>query len=90
MRTLRQLKQLPVDLIVPGHGPAMDKEIIDANERYIEGRLRGGRARPRQTGVAAARAGPAGGGVPAAEGVDVDDVYAEAHRENLVWAWDEV
>jgi len=25
-----------------------------------------------------------------AEGVVVDDVYAAVHRENLLWAWDEV
>jgi cyclase len=37
VRTLRQLKQLPVDVIVPAHGPAMDKQIIDANERYVLG-----------------------------------------------------
>ena len=45
VRTLRQLKQLPADLIVPAHGPAMDKRIIDANERYVGRRLRGGRGR---------------------------------------------
>ena len=37
VRTLRQLKQLPVDLVVPAHGPAMGKQIIDANERYVAG-----------------------------------------------------
>jgi glyoxylase-like metal-dependent hydrolase (beta-lactamase superfamily II) len=88
VRTLRQLKQLPVDLIVPAHGPAMDKQIIDANERYISGVYEA---------VAAAKASGAGRGeldLPAerflASGVAVDDVYAAAHRENLLWAWDEV
>jgi glyoxylase-like metal-dependent hydrolase (beta-lactamase superfamily II) len=88
IRTLRQLKQLPVDLIVPAHGPAMDKQIIDANERYITGVYEA---------VAAAKAAGAGRGeldLPAgrflAAGVAVDEVYATAHRENLLWAWDEV
>ena len=87
-RTLRQLKQLPVDLIVPAHGPAMDKQIIDANERYVAGVYEA---------VAAAKASGAGRGeldLPAerflADGVVVDDVYAAVHRDNLLWAWDEV
>lgn len=88
VRTLRRLKQLPADLIVPAHGPAMDKRIIDANERYIGGVYEA---------VAAAKASGAGRGeldLPAsrflAAGVEVDDVYAAAHHENLLWAWDEV
>jgi cyclase len=88
IRTLRQLKQLPADVIVPGHGPAMDKQIIDANERYISGLFEA---------VADAKAAGVGRGdldLPAARflaaGVVVDDVYAAAHRENLHWAWDEV
>jgi cyclase len=88
IRTLRQLKQLPADLIVPAHGPAMDKRVIDANERYIGGVYEA---------VAVAKATGAGRGeldLPAgrflADGVSIDDVYAAAHRENLLWAWDEV
>jgi glyoxylase-like metal-dependent hydrolase (beta-lactamase superfamily II) len=88
VRTLRQLKQLPVDLIVPAHGPAMDKRLIDANERYVEGVYEA---------VAAAKASGAARGeldLPAEQfldaGVPVDDVYRRAHRENVLWAWDEV
>jgi glyoxylase-like metal-dependent hydrolase (beta-lactamase superfamily II) len=88
VRTLRQLKQLPVDLVVPAHGPAMDKRIIDANERYIEGVYEA---------VAAAKASGVGRGdldLPAEQflsaGTAVDDVYRKAHAENLLWAWDEV
>ena len=88
MRTLRQLKQLPVDLVVPAHGPAMDKRIIDANERYVLGVYEA---------VAAAKASGAGRGdldLPAERfltaGVAVDDVYRRAHADNLRWAWDEV
>ena len=88
IRTLRQLKQLPVDLIVPAHGPAMDKHIIDANERYVEGVYEA---------VTAAKAAGAARGeldLPAeqflAAGVVVDDVYRQAHLDNLLWAWDEV
>lgn len=88
VRTLRQLKQLPADLIVPAHGPVMDKRVIDANERYIAGVY---------DAVAAAKAAGTGRGeldLPAGQflddGVVVDDVYAAAHRENLLWAWDEI
>mgnify|MGYP000953371956 CR=1 FL=1 len=88
IRTLRQLKQLPADLIVPAHGPVMDKTVIDANERYIAGVYEA---------VAQAKASGAGRSeldLPVArflpKGVVVDDVYDAAHRENLVWAWDEL
>ncbi len=88
VRTLRQLKQLPVDLVVPAHGPAMDKQIIDANERYVADVYEA---------VAAAKASGAARGdldlSPAgflADGVVVDDVYEAVHRDNLLWAWDEV
>jgi glyoxylase-like metal-dependent hydrolase (beta-lactamase superfamily II) len=88
IRTLRQLKQLPTDLIIPAHGPAMDKQIIDANERYVAGVYEA---------VADAKASGAARGeldLPAdqflAAGVPVDDVYRAVHRENLLWAWDEV
>jgi len=88
IRTLRQLKQLPVDLVVPSHGPAMGKALIDANERYVGGVYEA---------VAAAKREGAGRGeldLPASlfldDGVRLDDVYREAHAANLVFAWDEV
>ncbi len=86
--TLRQLKQLPVELVVPSHGPAMGKAIIDANERYVEGVY--------ETVVAAKAQGVGRGelDLPAArfleEGVELDETYLHAHRANLVFAWDEV
>ena len=86
--TLRQLKQLPVDVIVPSHGPAMGKSLIDANERYVGG-LR--------DAVSAAKLKGAGRNdldLPMeqflADDVELDDVYAQVHRENLIWTWDEV
>ena len=63
IRTLRQLKQLPVDLIVPAHGPAMDKQIIDANERYIRG-VYEAVAAAKASGAGRGRAGPAGRALP--------------------------
>jgi cyclase len=88
IHTLRQLKQLHVDLIVPSHGPPMGRHIIDANERYINGVFEA---------VAAAKESGAGRNdldLPAAaflgDDVVLDDVYEDAHRGNLVWAWDEV
>ena len=66
----------------------MGKQIIDANELYVTGVYEA---------VAAAKASGAARGeldLPAerflADGVAVDDVYAAAHRDNLLWAWDEV
>jgi len=86
--TLRQLKQVPVDLIVPSHGVAMDKSIIDANERYIVDVYQA---------VAAAKARGVRRGeldLPPARflsgGAVADAVYEAVHRENLLWAWDEV
>ena len=87
IHTLRQLKQLPANLVVPSHGPPMGKTLIDANERYIV-----------EVHRAVALAKKAGAGrndldLPAAaflgDDVVLDEVYAEAHRGNLVWAWDE-
>ena len=88
IHTLRQLKQLPVDVLVPSHGPPMGRALIDANERYISAVYEA---------VAAAKKAGAGRNdlaLPAAaflgDDVVLDDVYEEAHRGNLVWAWDEV
>jgi glyoxylase-like metal-dependent hydrolase (beta-lactamase superfamily II) len=86
--TLRQLKQLPVDLIVPSHGPAMGKSLIDANERYVSGL--------RAAVTAAKRRGDGRNELALppeqflADEVQLDDVYAKVHRENLIWTWDEV
>jgi glyoxylase-like metal-dependent hydrolase (beta-lactamase superfamily II) len=88
VRTLRQLKQLPAEIIVPSHGPAMGKELIDANERYVTG-LYAAVAKQKRDGVSRHHLL-----VPAADllGPDVklDEVYADAHQANLEWAWDEV
>jgi glyoxylase-like metal-dependent hydrolase (beta-lactamase superfamily II) len=88
IRTLRQLKQLPVEVIVPSHGPAMGKEIIEANERYLNG-LFEAVAEQKKGGV-----GRHGLDVPAAglldPGIELDEVYELAHRENVDWAYDEV
>ena len=89
VRTLRQLKQLPVDLVVPAHGPAMDKQIIDANERYVAGVYEAVAAAKAVRGRTAATSSCR---PPRflADGVVVDDVYEAVHRDNLLWAWDEV
>jgi cyclase len=86
--TLRRLKQLPVDQVVPSHGPPMGKSLIDANESYLCGVYEA---------VAAAKAKGVGRGeldLPAArflgEGVELDETHTRAHRDNLIFAWDEV
>ena len=88
IRTLRQLKQLPVDTVVPTHGPWMGKAIIDANERYIltmydavkEAKDRGVTRHKLDLPAEAF----------ASEGVTIDDVYRRQHAENLHLAYDEV
>jgi cyclase len=88
VRTLRQLKQLPAEVVVPSHGPAMGKELIDANERYVSG-VYEAVAEQKQQGVRRQQVV-----VPASDllGADVrlDEVYADAHQANLEWAWDEI
>jgi hypothetical protein len=66
----------------------MGRAIIDANERYISGVYEA---------VAAAKKAGAGRNdldLPASaflgDDAVLDDVYEDAHRGNLVWAWDEV
>ncbi|OPZ40537.1 MAG: hypothetical protein BWY94_02516 [Actinobacteria bacterium ADurb.BinA094] len=66
----------------------MDRGVIDADERYIAG-VYGAVAAAKSSGVGRDELD-----LPVerflAEGVVVDDVYAAVHRENLLWAWDEV
>jgi len=88
VRTLRQLKQLPADIIVPGHGPTMGKQLIDANERYITAVY--------ETVAAAKRRGVERHELDVrpeevlGSDVELDAVYREAHRANVEWAYDEV
>lgn len=88
VRTLRQLKQLPAEVVVPAHGPAMGKELIDANERYVTGVYEAVRE------LKARGAGRHELEVPMATllgpDIDLDDADETAHRENLEWAYDEV
>lgn len=88
VHSLRGLKQLPVDLVVPSHGGVRPKSIIDANERYIEG-VYASVAEAKRGGVARTALD-----VPAEQfldaGVELDAFYREAHRQNLEWAWDEL
>ncbi len=88
VRTLRQLKQLPVTRILPGHGPVMGKEIIDANQRYLEGLYEAVRA-AKENGVGRHELElPAEWFLP--EGVELNEFYSEAHQANLEWAYDEL
>ncbi len=88
VRTLRQLKQLPAERIVPSHGPTMGKELIDLNERYISG-LYEAVAAQKQAGAKRDDVE-----VPPAQllgsGVELDETYRDAHRENVERAYDEL
>jgi cyclase len=88
VKSLRQLKQLSVDLVVPAHGAPRPKSLIDDNERYIV-----------EVYEAVAAAKQAGAGrheldLPAArfvpEAARVDAVYEASHASNLLHVWDEV
>lgn len=88
VHTLRQLKQLPAETIVPSHGPVMGKELIDANERYLTGvyaavvELKKRGVERHELDVAAEEF--------LAPGVEIGASYRVAHRENVEWAYDEV
>jgi glyoxylase-like metal-dependent hydrolase (beta-lactamase superfamily II) len=88
IRSLRLLKQLPLDLVVPSHGPAMGKPIIDANERYVttlfeavEEAAKKGVSR-HEMDLPPERFLP--------EGVVLDETYRRAHADNVAWAYDEL
>ena len=88
LKTLRALNQLAVRQVVPAHGPVMGKEIIDANQRYLEDLYEAVRARKR-SGVNRADVDlPVEAFV--ADGVEIDEGYRTMHRENVEWAYDEV
>jgi len=88
LRTLRQLNQLPVSRVVPGHGPVMGKEIIDYNERYIEELYDVVRTAKDSRIPRAELHLPAEEFAP--RGVEIDEVHERFHRENVEWAYDEV
>jgi glyoxylase-like metal-dependent hydrolase (beta-lactamase superfamily II) len=88
IHTLRQLKQLSLSVIVPGHGKAMGKPLIDANERYISG-LYEAVAEAVQHGVPRHELDlPAERLLPA--DTVVSDVYRRVHDENIAWAYADV
>jgi cyclase len=88
LKTLRQLSQLPARRVVPAHGPVMGKEIIDANQRYIED-LYDAVRRSKRSGVERGDVDlPVAAFVPA--GTAVDETYRAQHRENIEWVYDEV
>jgi hypothetical protein len=66
----------------------MGKELIDANERYVSG-VYEAVSELKQRG-----AGRHDLDVPAAglldPGVELDEIYATAHQDNLEWAYDEI
>ena len=88
LKTLRALNQLAVRQVVPAHGPVMGKEIIDANQRYVEGLYEAVRA------LKQAGAGRADLDLPVdafvGDGVEIDETYNVMHRENVEWVYDEV
>jgi glyoxylase-like metal-dependent hydrolase (beta-lactamase superfamily II) len=87
-KTLRQLNQLAVRQVVPSHGPAMGKEIIDANQRYIEELYEAVRARKRSGARRVDIDLPVEAFV--GKGVEIDATYRVMHRENVEWAYDDV
>ena len=86
--TLRQLNQLPVNLVVPGHGPVMGKEIIDRNLDYIEGLYDVVRTAKDSRIARAELTLPVEGFAP--DGIDIDEIYKQAHQDNVEWAFDEI
>jgi cyclase len=88
VRTLRHLKQLPVDLVVPAHGAPRPKSLIDDNERYIVEVYEAVAAAKREGAGRQELHLPAARFLP--ENARVDAVYEASHVTNLQHAWDEV
>jgi hypothetical protein len=66
----------------------MGKEIIDANQRYLEGLYEAVRA-AKENGVSRHELTlPAEWFLP--ESVELSEFYVEAHQSNVEWAFDEV
>ncbi len=85
--TLRQLKQLPVDLSCRRTGRRWARRSSTPTSATSPASTR--RWPSRSGGRRPARARlPAGRFLP--EGVELDETYHDAHRANLMWAWDEV
>ena len=87
LRTIRRLRELGPELIVPSHGPAMGRELLDANERYLTGLV---------AAVAAARRAGARRedlDLPAtrfvAPEVEISPASRGAHAENVARIWDD-
>ena len=88
MRTMAMLRELDAGLIVPSHGPAMGRELLDANERYLTGLVaavsaakRAG-AQLRDLDLPAARF--------VAPEVEIDRLYHEVHAANVARVWEDV
>jgi cyclase len=88
LKTLRQLNQLPVKRVVPSHGPVKGKEIVDANQRYVEDLYETVRT-AKQSGIHRGAIDlPVEAFLP--PGTEVDETYRAMHRENIEWAYDEI
>jgi len=88
VQTLRRLKQLPVDLVVPAHGTPRPKALIDDNERYIVELYEAVTAAKREGTGRHELDLPAERFLP--ESARVDALYEAVHAANLAHAWDEV
>ncbi len=88
LKTLRQLSQLPARRVVPAHGPVMGKEVIDANECYVEALYDAVRASKRSGTERGELDLPVEGFAP--RDAEIDETYRAQHRENVEWVYDEV
>ena len=88
VQTLRRLKQLQVDLVVPAHGSPRPKTLIDDNERYIVEVYEAVAAAKREGAGRHELHLPAEQFLPAS--AHVDAVYEASHAANLTHAWDDV
>lgn len=88
LRTTAMLRELDAGLIVPSHGPAMGRELLDANEGYLTGLV---------AAVSAAKRTGAQLGdldLPAtrfvAPEVDIGALYHEVHAINVARVWEDL
>ncbi len=85
--TIRELRALGAELIIPSHGPVMDATLLDANERYMESLL-AAVAAGRRRGLQADELELAAEDF-VAPGVVLSDVSLASHAANVAWLWRE-
>lgn len=88
IRSIRMLRELDAGLIVPSHGPAMGRELLDANERYLTGLVAAVSAAKRAAVQLCDLDLPVTRFI--APEVEIGALYHEVHAANVIRVWEDV